>query len=55
MLRLFLFVTSIFAYSAIGLMAYLFEDGESPRAPYPDCGDDPSADDIGCADPPACR
>jgi secreted PhoX family phosphatase len=33
---------------------YLFRSGIAPPSPYPDCGEDPSADDVDCATVPLC-
>src|SRR5262245_8694685 len=41
----------------IQLLNFLFLGGEPPPPPYPLCGDDPTADSLGCArshGPPAC-
>ena len=39
---------------AIFLLNYLFIGGRLPAAPFPGCGEDPSADDIDCQQPPEC-
>ena len=36
-----------------GLSA-LFSGGPQPSAPFPECGPDPTADDMGCEIPPTC-
>jgi hypothetical protein len=36
------------------LVAFLFSGGPPPPAPYPDCGIDPTADALGCAEFPPC-
>jgi hypothetical protein len=35
-------------------LRYLFSGTAPPPAPFPACGEDPSADELGCAAPPAC-
>ena len=37
------------------LLNHLFLGGVSPAAPFDECGPDPTADDLGCEDFPACR
>ncbi|MBN1420940.1 MAG: hypothetical protein JXP34_19370, partial [Planctomycetes bacterium] len=32
----------------ISLLNYLFSSGPAPKAPFPDCGEDPTADTLGC-------
>jgi len=40
---------------AISVFNFLFAQGREPKAPYPGCGEDPTADDLPCAGPnPAC-
>ena len=39
---------------AIFLLNYLFIGGRVPAAPFPECGEDASADDIDCRQPPEC-
>ena len=45
---------SIELTDAIFNLNYLFLGGGAPAAPFPECGTDPSADDIGCQVPPGC-
>ena len=33
---------------AIALLRYLFMADPAPAAPFPDCGRDPAADELGC-------
>ncbi len=40
---------------AIALLNYLFGRGSTPPAPFPDCGDDPTADALGCEVADGCR
>ncbi len=39
---------------AISLISYLFLGGGPPPEPFPACGEDTSADDLGCREFPAC-
>ncbi|MBN1418471.1 MAG: hypothetical protein JXP34_06810, partial [Planctomycetes bacterium] len=32
----------------VNLLTYLFASGPAPKAPFPDCGEDPTADTLGC-------
>ena len=36
------------------LLAFLFSQGIAPPAPFPDCGADPSEDELGCDESPVC-
>ena len=36
------------------VLNYLFIGGRVPAAPFPECGEDASADDIDCRQPPEC-
>ncbi len=39
----------------IYILSYLFGDGPPPFRPYPECGKDPTPDDLGCIEPhPGC-
>lgn len=37
----------------IFVLAYLFNGGDSPPSPFPECGIDPTTDNLGCANTPA--
>ena len=39
---------------AIFILNYLFIGGRLPAAPFPECGQDTTADDIDCETPPDC-
>jgi len=39
----------------IALFSYLFLGAPAPPAPFPDCGLDPTEDELGCAEYPPCR
>ena len=47
--------SSVDLNDAMVLFNYLFQRGTPPRAPFPVCGADPSADGLDCADYPACN
>ena len=36
------------------VLNYLFIGGQVPAAPFPECGEDTSADGIDCRQPPEC-
>ena len=36
------------------VLSRLFRGGAPPAAPFPECGEDPTDDDLGCLDPSAC-
>jgi hypothetical protein len=36
------------------LLAFLFQGGSSLPPPFPDCGQDPTQDDLGCEESPGC-
>lgn len=40
---------------AIAGLSYLFSGGSTPAPPFPACGEDPTADELGCAAGRACR
>ncbi len=37
------------------LLNYLFGGGQPPQPPFPDCGEDPTADGLGCDEPGPCH
>ena len=37
---------------AVGILSYLFRSGDEPAAPHGGCGQDPTPDDLGCAEYP---
>ena len=37
------------------LQNYLFLGGSAPESPYPECGPDPTIDDLTCESFPACK
>ena len=39
---------------AISCLGFLFNGGVEPRSPFPDCGEDPTADSLECATQGAC-
>ncbi|MBI4602722.1 MAG: CotH kinase family protein [Planctomycetes bacterium] len=38
----------------VSLLEFLFQGGEPPPVPFPDCGEDPTPDDIGCGATVSC-
>jgi len=39
----------------VHLLGHLFSGGPAPPAPYPDCGEDPTLDSLGCSSYPTCE
>jgi virginiamycin B lyase len=42
------------ATDPVALLGYLFTSGAAPASPFPDCGVDPTPDDLGCASYSSC-
>ncbi len=40
---------------AIWVLEYLFREGNAPASPFPDCGIDPTSDEISCSSFPRCK